>query len=86
MRMDLSTLVNIASVLSSLAVLVLLAYLAWQLRHGALNLRSKVDPSRSQQVGDRAPKITKSDARIRAHSGNILVTASRRISPHSSTA
>ena len=71
--MDLSTLVNIASVISSLAVLVSLAYLARQLRQGALNQRSKMDRGRSQQVGDWLQYIAQADTAaliLRGHAGD----------------
>lgn len=50
--MDLATLVNIASIISSVAVLVSLVYLALQIRQGALNQRAQMDRGRSQQVGE----------------------------------
>lgn len=50
--MDLATLVNIASIISSIAVLISLVYLALQIRQGALNQRAQMDRGRSQQVGE----------------------------------
>ncbi|HWU78250.1 MAG TPA: hypothetical protein VN043_17275 [Rhodanobacter sp.] len=50
--MDLATLVNIASIISSVAVLISLIYLALQIRQGALNQRAQMDRGRSQQVGE----------------------------------
>lgn len=50
--MTLATLVNIASLISSLAVLVSLVYLSQQIRQGALNQRSTMDRGRSRQVGE----------------------------------
>jgi hypothetical protein len=50
--MDLGTLVNIASIISSVAVLVSLIYLALQIRQGALNQRAQMDRGRSQQVSE----------------------------------
>lgn len=49
--MDLSTLANLASVISSLAVLVSLGYLALQMRQSARIQRSKMDRGRAEQVG-----------------------------------
>ena len=45
--MELATLVNVASVISSLAVLVSLVYLALQIRQGARNQRSMMDRGRA---------------------------------------
>lgn len=50
--MDLATLVNIASIVSSIAVLISLIYLALQIRQGALNQRAQMDRGSSQQVGE----------------------------------
>ena len=50
--MLLATLVNIASLASSIAVLVSVVYLAIQIRQTARNQRAVMDRGRSQQVGD----------------------------------
>ena len=50
--MFLATLVNIASLASSVAVLVSVVYLAIQIRQTARNQRAVMDRGRSQQVGD----------------------------------
>src|SRR5579871_5221875 len=52
MMIPLGTLVNLASLLSSAAVLVSLIFLARQIRQSARNQRSVMDRGRSQQVGE----------------------------------
>ena len=59
--MELATLVNVASVISSLAVLISLVYLALQIRQGARNQRSMMDRGRSQQVGEWLQFIARPD-------------------------
>ncbi|MFI4970027.1 MAG: hypothetical protein ACHP7D_07455 [Lysobacterales bacterium] len=71
--MDISTLVNLASVISSLAVLVSLVYLALQVRQGALHQRSKMDRGRSEQVGAWLQYIAQGDTApliLRGHAGD----------------
>jgi hypothetical protein len=76
--MSLATLVNLASVVSSLAVLVSLVYLALQVRQGARNQRSMMDRGRSQQVGDWLQFIAQPDVAqllLRGHAGDPTLTA-----------
>ncbi len=72
-RISLSTLVNIASVISSLAVLVSLAYLALQVRQGAKIQRSKMDRGRAEQIGAWLQYIAQPDTAaliLRGHAGD----------------
>lgn len=76
--MTLATLVNVGSLISSLAVLVSLVYLSRQLRQGALNQRSKMDRGRSQQVGDWLQYIAQAETApliLRGHAGDPAMTA-----------
>jgi hypothetical protein len=50
--MTLNTLVNVASLLSSVAVLVSVIYLGLQIRQSARNQRSLMERGRSEQVGN----------------------------------
>jgi hypothetical protein len=50
--MMLNTLVNVASLLSSVAVLVSVVYLGLQIRQSARNQRSLMERGRSEQVGN----------------------------------
>ena len=50
--MTLNTLVNVASLLSSVAVLVSVVYLGLQIRQSARNQRSLMERGRSEQVGN----------------------------------
>lgn len=76
--MELSTLVNIASVISSLAVLVSLAYLALQMRQSARIQRSKMDRGRAEQVGAWLQHIAQADTAaliLRGHAGDPTLDA-----------
>ncbi|GAA0714453.1 hypothetical protein [Dokdonella soli] len=76
--MTLATLVNIGSLISSVAVLVSLVYLNRQIRQGALNQRSKMDRGRSQQVGDWLQYIAQPDTAaliLRGHAGDPSLSA-----------
>jgi hypothetical protein len=70
--------VNLASLISSIAVLVSVVYLALQVRQGALNQRSTMDRGRSQQVGEwlqhtSAPETA--ELMLRGHAGDGTLTA-----------
>ncbi|HEY0233084.1 MAG TPA: hypothetical protein VGC55_17685 [Dokdonella sp.] len=76
--MTLATLVNIGSLISSIAVLISLVYLNRQLRQGALNQRSKMDRGRSQQVGEWLQYIAQPDTAaliLRGHAGDPTLTS-----------
>lgn len=76
--MDLSTLANLASVISSLAVLVSLAYLALQMRQSARIQRSKMDRGRAEQVGAWLQHIAQADTAaliLRGHAGDATLDA-----------
>lgn len=76
--MTLATLVNIGSLISSIAVLISLVYLSRQLRQGALNQRSKMDRGRSQQVGEWLQYVAQPDTAaliLRGHAGDPTLTA-----------
>lgn len=76
--MTLATLVNIGSLISSVAVLISLVYLNRQLRQGALNQRSKMDRGRSQQVGDWLQYIAQPETAaliLRGHAGDPSLSA-----------
>ena len=76
--MDLSTLANLASVVSSLAVLVSLAYLALQMRQSARIQRSKMDRGRAEQVGAWLQHIAQADTApliLRGHTGDPTLDA-----------
>lgn len=76
--MELSTLVNIASVISSLAVLVSLAYLALQTRQSARIQRSKMDRGRAEQIGAWLQHIAQPDTAaliLRGHAGDPTLDA-----------
>lgn len=76
--MTLATLVNIGSLISSVAVLVSLVYLNRQIRQGALNQRSKMDRGRSQQVGEWLQYIAQPETAaliLRGHAGDPTLTA-----------
>jgi hypothetical protein len=75
--MTLATLVNIGSLISSVAVLISLVYLNRQLRQGALNQRSKMDRGRSQQVGEWLQYVAQPDTAaliLRGHAGDPTLT------------
>jgi hypothetical protein len=76
--MTLATLVNIGSLLGSLAVLVSLVYLAAQIRQGARNQRSMMDRGRSQQVGEWLQYIAQPETAaliLRGHVGDPTLTS-----------
>jgi hypothetical protein len=76
--MTLATLVNIGSLLSSLAVLASLLYLNRQIRQGALNQRSTMDRGRSQQVGEWLRFIAQPEIAAlidRGHAGDPMLTS-----------
>lgn len=76
--MTLATLVNIGSLISSVAVLISLVYLNRQIRQGALNQRSKMDRGRSQQVGEWLQYVAQPDLAeliLRGHAGDPTLTA-----------
>lgn len=76
--MTLATLVNIGSLISSVAVLVSLLYLSRQIRQGELNQRSKMDRGRSQQVGDWLQYIAQPEVAelvLRGYAGDPTLTA-----------
>jgi hypothetical protein len=76
--MTLATLVNIGSLISSVAVLISLVYLNRQLRQGALNQRSKMDRGRSQQVGEWLQYIAQPETAamvLRGHAGDPTLTS-----------
>jgi hypothetical protein len=76
--MTLAILVNIGSLIGSIAVLVSLVYLSRQLRQGALNQRSKMDRGRSQQVGEWLQYIAQPDTAeliLRGHAGDPTLSA-----------
>lgn len=76
--MTLATLVNIGSLVSSLAVLVSLAYLALQVRQGARIQRSKMDRGRADQVGVWLQYIAQADTApliLRGHAGDPTLDA-----------
>lgn len=75
--MTLATLVNIGSLISSVAVLISLVYLNRQIRQGALNQRSKMDRGRSQQVGEWLQYIAQPEVAqliLRGHAGDPTLT------------
>lgn len=75
--MNLATLVNIGSLLGSVAVLLSLVYLNRQLRQGELNQRSKMDRGRSQQVGEWLQAIAQPEVAaliLRGHAGDPTLT------------
>ncbi|MEO7326029.1 MAG: hypothetical protein ABIW82_14490 [Dokdonella sp.] len=75
--MTLATLVNIGSLLGSVAVLLSLVYLNRQLRQGELNQRSKMDRGRSQQVGEWLQAIAQPETAaliLRGHAGDPTLT------------
>lgn len=75
--MTLATLVNIGSLISSIAVLISLVYLNRQLHQGALNQRSKMDRGRSQQVGEWLQYIAQPETAalvLRGHAGDPTLT------------
>ena len=75
--MTLATLVNIGSLLGSVAVLISLVYLNRQLRQGELNQRSKMDRGRSQQVGEWLQYIAQPETAaliLRGHAGDQTLT------------
>lgn len=76
--MTLATLVNIGSLISSVAVLVSLVYLNRQIRQGALNQRSKMDRGRSQQVGEWLQYLAQPEVAalvLRGHAGDPTLTS-----------
>lgn len=76
--MTLEFAVNLASLISSIAVLVSVVYLALQVRQGALNQRSTMDRGRSQQVGDWLQYIAEpetAELMLRGHAGDATLTA-----------
>jgi len=77
--MSLADLASIASLVSSVAVLISLVYLALQIRQTARNQRSIMDRGRSQQVGEWLQFIASSDIApliIRGHACDPSMTAS----------
>lgn len=75
--MDLTTLVSIANLVSSLAVVVSLVYLSRQIRQGADNQRSIMDRGRSEQVGEWLQHIARDDTAeliLRGHAGDPTLT------------
>jgi hypothetical protein len=73
--MALNTLVSVASLVSSLAVLVSVFYLALQIRQSARNQRSLIDRGRSEQIGGWLQFIASPDMAplvIRGHAGETL--------------
>ncbi len=79
--MNLATLVNIASLVSSIAVLVSLIYLALQIRQGARNQRSQMDRGRSRQVGEWLQFIAGADTApliLRGHAADPSLSAVER--------
>jgi hypothetical protein len=70
--------VNLASLISSVAVLVSVVYLALQVRQGALNQRSTMDRGRSQQVGEWLQYIAEPETAqllLRGFAGDPTLTA-----------
>lgn len=75
--MTLNTLVSLANLISSLAVVVSLIYLSRQIRQGADNQRSIMDRGRSEQVGDWLQYIARDDTAelvLRGHAGDPTLT------------
>jgi hypothetical protein len=73
--MSLATLTGIASLVSSVAVLVSVVYLALQIRQSARNQRSLIDRGRSEQVGAWLQFIASAEMAplvIRGHAGETL--------------
>jgi hypothetical protein len=73
--MSLATLVGIASLVSSVAVLLSVFYLALQIRQSARNQRSLIDRGRSEQVGAWLQFIASPEIAplvIRGHAGDAL--------------
>jgi len=73
--MSMGALVNVASVLSSIAVLVSVVYLALQIRQSARNQRSLIDRGRSEQVSQWLQFIASPDIAplvLRGHKGEAL--------------
>jgi hypothetical protein len=74
----LGTLVNVASLVSSLVVLVSVVYLALQIRQSARNQRSLMDHGRSEQVGGWLQFIASPDIAplvLRGHACDPTLTA-----------
>ncbi len=76
--MSLTDLATIASLISSVAVLVSLVYLGLQIRQTARNQRSLMDRGRSQQVGEWLQFIAGPDIAplvMRGHAGDLTLSA-----------
>jgi hypothetical protein len=76
--MTLNTLVNIASLVSSVAVLVSVVYLGLQIRQSARNQRSLLERGRSEQVGNWLQFIAGPDIApliLRGHAQDPTLTA-----------
>src|SRR5580698_10347569 len=79
--MTLNTLVNVASLLSSVAVLVSVIYLGLQIRQSARNQRSLMERGRSEQVGNWLQFIAGPDIAplvLRGHAQDPSLTADER--------
>lgn len=79
--MSLNTLVGIASLVSSAAVLASVVYLALQIRQSARNQRSLMDRGRSQQVGEWLQFIASADIAplvLRGHACDPTLSADER--------
>ncbi len=79
--MSLSELANIANLISSVAVLGSLIFLAWQIRQSARNQRSMMDRGRSQQVSDWLQFIASPDIAplvLRGHANDPKLTPDER--------
>lgn len=75
--MSLNTLVSVANLVSSLAVVISLIYLSRQIRQGADNQRSIMDRGRSEQVGEWLQYIAREDTTdliLRGHAGDPTLT------------